>query len=367
MKKFLADSLIYQMSLGSKELFHSNVWAWLMEKEPRMINIFFNQDLSGYEIKVKREFKNRDIVITASKNLKEQFCLVIENKIKTLPTLEQLQRYTESNLDSIVVEAVYTGLINPFSDLPTFKTTQGTYLCWRFVDFKEIVEKIAIITLQSNQFSPLQKQEILEYCQTVQAIRGLLMEQLEKHTHHLSFETIESLQAVRFDDIFIKMKGADFMHYFQTRKNEIATRIGDFELYTNQSFNNGKATLDFRYSNHKTQAIYPLDIGIQIEGTQYRIVACTYLRNNLKKSCAEIYGSFSQNGWFDKEFSHTKGTIFNKKTSMKGRNNSQFNKYETTEYSFVYQYYDLDESNHSYEQLFDSIKADLQKAATLLQ
>ena len=44
---YLKKSMIYQMSLGSKELFHSNVWGWL-----------------------------------------------IENKIKTLPTIHQLEEYT---------------------------------------------------------------------------------------------------------------------------------------------------------------------------------------------------------------------------------------------------------------------------------
>lgn len=36
----LEESPIYAMSLGSKELFHSNFWAWLMKTDPKFISIF---------------------------------------------------------------------------------------------------------------------------------------------------------------------------------------------------------------------------------------------------------------------------------------------------------------------------------------
>ena len=37
---YLKKSMIYQMSLGSKELFHSNVWGWLIENDKNFINAF---------------------------------------------------------------------------------------------------------------------------------------------------------------------------------------------------------------------------------------------------------------------------------------------------------------------------------------
>ena len=40
--KFLKNSLLFQASLGSKELFHSNIWAWLMEMDNSFINVFFD-------------------------------------------------------------------------------------------------------------------------------------------------------------------------------------------------------------------------------------------------------------------------------------------------------------------------------------
>ena len=50
MKVFdLEKSLLFRMSLGSKELYHSNVWAWLMENDSNFIGVFFNnKNLDNY-------------------------------------------------------------------------------------------------------------------------------------------------------------------------------------------------------------------------------------------------------------------------------------------------------------------------------
>ena len=85
--KLLKNSLMYQMSLGSRELFHSNVWAWLMEIDNNFIKVFFDDlDITQYEVvKICREKYNRDITIWLERkntNIDRFVYLVIENKIK---------------------------------------------------------------------------------------------------------------------------------------------------------------------------------------------------------------------------------------------------------------------------------------------
>lgn len=59
----LKGSLIYQMSLGSKELYHSNVWAWLIEVSPEFLRAFGLGDyISAYK-RVGREEGHRDLTI----------------------------------------------------------------------------------------------------------------------------------------------------------------------------------------------------------------------------------------------------------------------------------------------------------------
>ena len=39
---FFKNSLLFQASLGSKELFHSNIWAWLIEMDNDFLGVFFD-------------------------------------------------------------------------------------------------------------------------------------------------------------------------------------------------------------------------------------------------------------------------------------------------------------------------------------
>lgn len=66
----LKESLLFQMSLGSKELYHSNVWAWLIDNDHNFIKVFFpdfQQNIFNV-LGVSRECRHRDIIIWLQKN-----------------------------------------------------------------------------------------------------------------------------------------------------------------------------------------------------------------------------------------------------------------------------------------------------------
>lgn len=85
---YLKESPLYAMSLGGRELYHSNFWAWLMRKYPGFINVFF-ENIETDGVKITREEKNHDLTIHTKNNK----IYIIENKIKSLPSKEQLDRY----------------------------------------------------------------------------------------------------------------------------------------------------------------------------------------------------------------------------------------------------------------------------------
>ena len=93
--KYLKESPIYAMSLCSKELFHSNFWAWLMEQDESFIEIFFKNEGNKQLAGVGREDGNRDITVyrKSNKDNEKADVYVIENKLKSIPTEEQLNKY----------------------------------------------------------------------------------------------------------------------------------------------------------------------------------------------------------------------------------------------------------------------------------
>lgn len=373
-KAFLKDSLIFQMSLGSKELFHSNIWAWLMEKESKIVNVFFDIDLTKFKIlKIDREYSHRDIIIWLEElSSNKKYYLLIENKIKSLPTKEQLEKYTVKLSDSELLDAVFTGMVNPFNE-----NLQINNIIWRFINYHYIAGEIERIVNESIKFKYTEKEEIFEYCKVIFHMDKLLTEELQKSVNKLSYNydldkpsdssntNYIGLNNLRINDLFIKLKGATFIDYVKRREDELP-KIDGYNLHIGQSFHNGKATLDVRYTNWKDNVTPWLCLGVQLEGHQYRKIA---ERGNFTNTHAYIYNEFEEKGWFDKTFNkHSNNKIvFGKKTSMTCRNAEKYNIYTGDNYRFVYQYYDITDENNNYNELFLNIKQDIIEAKNILE
>ncbi|MDY5819072.1 MAG: hypothetical protein SPK26_13670 [Treponema sp.] len=86
----LKQSLVYTLSLGDKELFHSNILGWLLENHndkgiQPIVKLFINDEL---EIeRVEREKNHFDLFVICHKknNEAEKHFVIIENKFKSLP------------------------------------------------------------------------------------------------------------------------------------------------------------------------------------------------------------------------------------------------------------------------------------------
>ncbi len=103
-KDELNNSPMYNLSLSSKELFHSNLFAWLgntMETKRFFIEMIKEltktKNDSGIELgsiknwSVEREEKNFDLCIKSG----DDYLLIIENKVKSIPRKDQLDEYEE--------------------------------------------------------------------------------------------------------------------------------------------------------------------------------------------------------------------------------------------------------------------------------
>lgn len=85
---------LFHMSLGSKELFHSNLIAWFVDKYPEEIGARFSPWTAPAPGRLRepteREVGDLDIVI----QLADHEAIVIENKAFSMPDEEQLDRYS---------------------------------------------------------------------------------------------------------------------------------------------------------------------------------------------------------------------------------------------------------------------------------
>lgn len=97
----LATNPMFHMSLASKELFHSNFLYWLWISDAKAFlklldNLSDCEDFSKMDpkqIEVKREYQHFDLCVVEKGN-PHNVLLLIENKVKSIPYIEQLEQYT---------------------------------------------------------------------------------------------------------------------------------------------------------------------------------------------------------------------------------------------------------------------------------
>ena len=95
----LKRSPLFNLSLASKELFHSNFLSWLSECNWDVFVKVMSDlakkhfDWNKKDFEVCREDDNFDLSVR--KKLDNMPVFVLENKVKSIPTEEQLKRYTE--------------------------------------------------------------------------------------------------------------------------------------------------------------------------------------------------------------------------------------------------------------------------------
>lgn len=342
--KSLIESPLYSMSLGSKELFHSNFWVWIFEqkKYKKFINCFFEHfDLTTIK-SIQREDKNRDIVLYDTKG--NEF--VIENKIKSYATIEQIKRYKADI-------GVLTGINKPPFNLPNN---------WRFLSYSMIADHLRSLLLNDGSFVD---NLLKEYCDMLRNIHNALLIPFEDKQGLLSFDSSQiqrlSHKQIRLHDVYRKIKADDFVIHLSKLRMlfpEGETEFTDWYFYIYRSFNHGNATITFVYKNIVFEQIQK-EIGIQIEGNQFR-----FFYSDLDQNIDDIFKQAVDFGWFDNlSIMHGEYKVRHYSSSMRNMTN-KYGKH------WLYQYFDIynnsDQNLQNYEVLEKILIKELTNAKEIL-
>jgi hypothetical protein len=101
--KSLKSSPLFNLSLSSKELFHSNFIAWLISEYPNEMWSIFSKctELEPDKYKIEkasahREKEHIDLMFDVEKigSAEGKIKIIIENKVKSLPYKKQLEEYS---------------------------------------------------------------------------------------------------------------------------------------------------------------------------------------------------------------------------------------------------------------------------------
>lgn len=149
----LKKNSMFRLSLSSRELFHSNFWAWLMEKyKHKFTTVFYPEYDNISEFEVKREKKHYDLSLEFKDKSK---IVIIENKFKATPDKQQLERYFDNAADKQKTEIRLISYLEP-----NFNTD--------YISYSDIYEGLRAVDL--SDIDPTDRAIIQNYTQCLKLL-----------------------------------------------------------------------------------------------------------------------------------------------------------------------------------------------------
>lgn len=267
---------IYSLSLGSRELFHSNFLGWMLDNYPQMISTVFDGDVAG-EVDIKREWRNLDLVITnAAAKIRD--VVAIEIKVKDAPKLKQLTEYDgklEEAFKGIKIQKILLSLVGA----PDSVKGQTA---WRHLDFPTLGGKIFAQISDSNLNSD-HKVIIQFYAQLCCDLGALVAKAVEADRQARSYffmrpgkdvycgEIDSALKELRFEDTLNKHRASklheEIKHHLKNSDFTGLCLEGDYGLDNKTPHVGASVVLKNTGSN-----IPKISLGVHIQGKQYRRV-----------------------------------------------------------------------------------------------
>ncbi len=283
----LKKSPLFNLSLSSKELFHSNFLAWLCEIYPEDMGRIFNEyithkpsDLTINENNVEREKKNKDLTFQYNDGVDENGTdttkatkVIVELKIKSLPDEKQLEKYYDPECQNHLLMS----MVKPYFLSET----------WSFVDYSKFINKLSNIKTHNNYHSEL----IKDYVEFTSSLCKIIKrsEVVSDKPFLLSTKKKKPLEELRIHDVIYKMRSsqlADKLYKALREKNYSGCNVcrtnwwshtgeGDICIWHGYSNMSGLIQAGILFNkNQKGNSQAPFSVvGIQFQNNQFRLIS----------------------------------------------------------------------------------------------
>ncbi len=218
---------IFRLSLGSKELFHSNFLEFLWDIDNdmfiRILNqlllpygVSFSRGASNIQYEFSREKENFDICIFHKENKSIVYDLIIENKVKSMPSIQQLKKYeskiknNKGNSKKNPILLLLT-LADNFSCKSDIINTKN----WIVANYSQL--KSAIESERTNWNKNSYASYISDYCSFIEQMHKLQNIMLKNLQNTELFSEIDLCRKYRLHDLYIKLRCSEFLMLLKDR------------------------------------------------------------------------------------------------------------------------------------------------------
>jgi hypothetical protein len=264
--KRLKENPIYALTLGSRELFHSNFLHWLFSYRPDSIEAVLGQRLSKPEI--MREKYNIDLVLV---DQMQKQVIAVENKVKDTPKEDQLDIYSVTLAQNYSEKGYQVKKILLSLIAATFELNDG----WQTISYAELGERIAALPRQSNDRIEAITSAYAEMVKDLAALADSIsnrdkLERLywfQRDGVANTREIDKIVEDIRFGDTLQKHRAAKLLHDIEKAIRNSAD-LFDVKVSLKHGLTNktpfAEAWIERQLDGRE------LRLGLQIQGEQYR-------------------------------------------------------------------------------------------------
>ncbi|PLT28159.1 PD-(D/E)XK nuclease family protein [Peribacillus deserti] len=291
MFELIKESPLFQISLTNKELFHSNFLKWLFENYPQIAETLFCKNDTEFKLsEVKREKESRkDLILIFTKGKQKQK-IIIENKFKSIPYFEQLDRYKKD----IKKNTTYV-LLSLLEHNPDKS--------WILLPYKQLSRHIENFVPQIEETSLYHSTMVKDYLNVVNELIKIPLEinwSEEQYFYYAGHVEFKPYIDVRMHDFLSKAKFLQMKHRLTLMIKELGIdysyvkewyngRAGD--LYINEAYTTN-GLIEFKYFLDDA-----LSIGVQVQGQKF----CLFVEGKYQLNKMEeiAYSLFEKELWFN--------------------------------------------------------------------
>lgn len=268
----LKESPLYNLSMSSLENFHTNFLVWLGNKHPeQMWTLLTGEQETPPKIKFEAQKNCGNCKFDLCVEKDRQIILVLENKIKSYPTEEQLEKYNEG------IEHNKGNFSNDCKKIlltlfPCNLKLKG--LNWKPVYYADFFKNNPFMP-NSQEFS-YHNELIKDYFNLIKNLYIIINKYDENitHTKYDMYDISKNYEAIKFKNIYIKYRTFELMNFIKQYVEESVTENIKFSTDFSNS-NEGIINIEKKYIIEKTKTNnkkdnYDFILSIQIQGSQYR-------------------------------------------------------------------------------------------------
>lgn len=431
--KELQQQPIYHLSLADKELFHSNFLVWLginsstkkyfihiievlIEKKPDWADEFIQDKNSSF--KVEREFSNFDLCVLKKEHKnrgKDHWVpiLVLENKNKSIPYIEQLKDYSNKVLElygyketnNMTDEVKQTNKQNIWKNVTFILLSlaedfidkdnilqQGLWKIKSYGDLRDAMVDQSKLLSNASQYEKDLINDYIKYIANLHELATNLLPNDSNKMYFLHKNVTKELKEQRLHDLFEKLRYSKFAVELKKmlvdKKHKVLTNFqtgcadaekGDVFVnngYTSQG--GGAGFFEVAVKIHKDFVLK-----IQVQGEYYRhviewVAKCSSEKKSIEIN-REIFESLKniavKNQFFREKYESNdfwERSIFEKPINIMPIKNSDRSKstilwdcFNNFDDGFKYQYviirkYDDKQNNIEYTAVIDAMIADVE-------